>query len=361
MIVPLSLTFSEDFGLLRKALCSAGAGWFSSYDNIPAALFAGVSQRCTIWIGQRSEPACFVTPMYRWRSRSRAHLMDNISYVRIEPKAVEEYGLPKLASLSEWRVLETLRHPPGKGQRVVLATSRHSRHTLGFSQAARNFVSVFREPPPCLDEKTLEEVPSSKIGYLAMNAESDVFASMVAAAGEVYFWYWLTRGDGFDVTSWVVSGFVEVLAYLSPDAYGRLAELGRLLDARRYEALVFKKNAGKYVGNFNYRGHFTITRRADLVLLAGLGLGRDEVLAIFDRVQRVLAINEFAGEKSIPNAVKKRYPARPPDPPTESRVFAEIDRALASSYGFTKAELDFIINDDIKYRMGGDAEADSME
>ena len=32
----------------------------------------------------------------------------------------------------------------------------------------------------------------------------------------------------------------------------------------------------------------------------------------------------------------------------------EIDRVLAKHYGFTKEELDFIINYDIKYRMGRD-------
>ncbi len=39
-------------------------------------------------------------------------------------------------------------------------------------------------------------------------------------------------------------------------------------------------------------------------------------------------------------------------------IIDEIDRVLAAHYGFTDEELDFIINYDIKYRMGRDAEAD---
>jgi len=35
-------------------------------------------------------------------------------------------------------------------------------------------------------------------------------------------------------------------------------------------------------------------------------------------------------------------------------VIDEIDRVLAKRYGFTDEELDFIINTDIKCRMGGD-------
>jgi len=37
-------------------------------------------------------------------------------------------------------------------------------------------------------------------------------------------------------------------------------------------------------------------------------------------------------------------------------IIDEIDRVLAEHYGFTDEELDFIINYDIKYRMGRDAE-----
>jgi len=37
-------------------------------------------------------------------------------------------------------------------------------------------------------------------------------------------------------------------------------------------------------------------------------------------------------------------------------IIDEIDRILAKHYGFTEEELDFIINYDIKYRMGKDSE-----
>jgi hypothetical protein len=39
-------------------------------------------------------------------------------------------------------------------------------------------------------------------------------------------------------------------------------------------------------------------------------------------------------------------------------IIDEIDRVLAKHYGFTEEELDFILNYDIKYRMGRDAESE---
>jgi hypothetical protein len=42
-------------------------------------------------------------------------------------------------------------------------------------------------------------------------------------------------------------------------------------------------------------------------------------------------------------------------------IIDEIDRVLAQHYGFTAEELDFIINYDIKYRLGKDAATDEDE
>jgi hypothetical protein len=41
---------------------------------------------------------------------------------------------------------------------------------------------------------------------------------------------------------------------------------------------------------------------------------------------------------------------------TAKPVLDEIDRVLASHYGFTDEALEFVINYDLKYRMGDEAE-----
>ncbi len=48
-------------------------------------------------------------------------------------------------------------------------------------------------------------------------------------------------------------------------------------------------------------------------------------------------------------------------PKLSKPIIDELDRAMAKYYGFTAEELDFIINYDIKYRMGQDTGGDVDE
>ena len=352
MIIPLSITFSGGFKNVREELCKWGGGWFSSFDNIPAALFAGVSQRCTIWIGSHVPSETFVAPMYRWRAVSRKYLLMNLAYVHIRDRLnVGALGLPKLASGFQEAALNAILASSPQKFRTVFDTGK-STHTLGFSPTARNFVSVFLEDPPNLDTVSLIDVASSVNGHLSLTDSSDRYAALAATAGELFFWYWIVRGDGFHVTSYLIRDYLATLEHLSPDHYELLTRLGHLLHIERNMWLVFKKNAGRYVGNFNYRGAFSITRRADLLLMNGLSKTRVEALDIFDYVQRVLAINKYAGEKGIPAEVKAKFPVPQSESDRYSQVFMETDSKLIEGYCFSQEELDFIIRYDIKYRMG---------
>jgi len=45
----------------------------------------------------------------------------------------------------------------------------------------------------------------------------------------------------------------------------------------------------------------------------------------------------------------------------KNKFTKEIDKVLAEHYGFSEEELDFIINYDIKYRMGSELEQGEAE
>ena len=95
MIVPLSLTFSSKFDVLRDHLYEeCGSIWFSSFGRIPSALFSFDTRvRNTIYVGQKSAGTpkqCFTTRLHRWYDIQRATLFDNLQYARVCAGTVRE-------------------------------------------------------------------------------------------------------------------------------------------------------------------------------------------------------------------------------------------------------------------------------
>ncbi len=348
MIVPLSITFSEDFGDLRSTLTTSSKAWFSSFDNIPAAIFAGVSQRCTIWLGGRSaSPSLFTTQMHRWRSVTRFSLMANISYTDATAICDAAQGIPRIPNARLVPFVNAVRTPEGCRRDMFTRTSR-TQHIMGFAPAARNFVSAFGMPPPCLDDSTLTPVPASGQGSIGLTNERDIAAVVAAVVGDCFFTHWLIWGDGFHVTAGVVSSFVRALEHVPMLHLEALRQVGECIISRRHEALVFKRNAGKYVGNFNYRLHAALTRRSDLVFMAALGMKRPDVMEVFAHTERVLAINEHAGEKAIPASVRAKYPPHQVNLQQERRALRTADQIITKHFGFSVEELECVVTQQIK-------------
>ena len=182
--------------------------------------------------------------------------------------------------------------------------------------------------------------------------KEDYYPVYVSLCGDFAFIYWLIVGDAFDVTKGNLSPIVGAVQQLDAQSKSLLTKIGRLLDVRHYEGLSFKKNAGKFVGSVNYMRLKNITRRADALLLSALGIPKKIIIEVFDWYVRILSINENMGEKGIPSILKEKYPPKRFDIEEQDALFDEIDKVLAKHYGFTEEELDFIINYDIKYRMG---------
>ena len=337
LVVPLSLAFSGRYSALRRALGESGRSWFSSFDNIPAALFYGVSQRCTIWIGHRGGQRTVDTaPMARWRADDRPRLFQTLGYTPLDgPLAAVEPGVAKLASPTQAEVAARIGRAPYAAPRRTEA--------VGYSQAARNFVSVFLDPPPVLDADGLAPVAPSMVGTLAVG-DGEAPVALAALAGELYLWDWLVRGDGFHVTGWMVSEYLGgVLPAVVGPARDLLRQLGGVLWARRNEALQFKKNAGKYVGNYNWLRLPGVTRRADLLAMAALGLDARQAEHVLDYVTRVRSINVFAGEKNIPESVKALFPLGAA--PGQADLFRQTDAAIRDAFGWTPGQLAALVQE----------------
>ena len=78
--------------------------------------------------------------------------------------------------------------------------------------------------------------------------------------------------------------------------------------------------------------------------MAGMGMTREAVLEVFEHVQRVLSINEFAGEKAIPESIKSRFRLATPDEALERRALRASDRIIEQHYGLTQQELSVLVD-----------------
>ena len=197
MILPLSITFSRDFASLRKEVCDLGTSWLSSFDNIPAALFAGVSQRCTILLSALTDHDTFTTRLYRWRAHFRASLMANVTYTRLgQDFDVGPQGFPRLSSCDGERLLR-LHSQAADSASTAPSQVGGPPGSLGFSPTARNFISTYLESPPTLEEDGTI-VRDVRAGSSVTLATPDLaLAGLAMTSGAACFWYWLTRGDGF--------------------------------------------------------------------------------------------------------------------------------------------------------------------
>ncbi len=344
MIVPLSLTFSYEFADLRKELGKSGTHWLSSYDNIPAALFAGVSQRCTILLSSSPGRGLFSTRLLRWRAPYRDSLMRNVAYSAVPDMLhLGNFGVPRVANDHGKRLLG-LHIGLAGGDSKKLKYDESPPAQLGFSSTARNFLSTYTEKPPTVAGNG-KVVGAGSPGYsLNMPSQELATAALAATSGSVCFWYWLTRGDGFHVTKGLLSDFLAPLAHLPPDCKTNLQSIGELLHEYRNAALVFKKNAGKYVGNYNYQAVGALTLRADLILLSGIGASWQDAERLLALVSMVRSINESAGEKNIPEFVKSQFPQPDVNQILHDERLIEVDKWLAGKYHVDRGAIAEMVN-----------------
>ena len=136
---------------------------------------------------------------------------------------------------------------------------------------------------------------SSEEKLIFVNNEINKYAVIAALSSTLWFWYFTLTSDCRHLGNRDIATFPLTLKTLNEKLYNELIEIGKLY----VEDL--KKNAEK-------------------------------VIRVYKEVKPVDVIS-FRVIYSKP-------------------IIDDIDRVLAKHYGFTEEELDYIINYDIKYRMG---------
>lgn len=298
LIVPLSIVSTARMQAIQELIFSnIFYSWFSNYDVLPVKLFEGTKQTLTIsllWLGRNTSRKIFITKAQRWFSEERALLFQNLFYVQLDISRSSNGSYPKISHQVEKKLLQ-----------------KFPRKSLGMYQdAGGKEILIHRIPRGVVKavnfrplfwnsidgDKKSEDYKSYKF------SRSVPYQLLIAVINShLFFWYWYIFSDVYHCGFADVMSFPINLDIIQTEIIAKLNDLGVSLMNDYQEKSIVKTCEYKNTGMVKYQ--------------------------------------EFKPRLSKP-------------------IVDQIDRVLAQHYGFTDEELDFIINYDIKYRMGRDVEED---
>lgn len=297
MIVPISIVSTDGFLPLRKLLFKNTAClYFSNYAMRPSKLFDGAEKHLNIFIARNTSvaTAIFTSKYQRWSANERNILFDKISYLKIDEDVLYMNSVPKISSPLELSVLKKII----KDSAMSFSSTDFSKYVVCHTRKLRYFVQFLDCAPIIYNEDgSIRETSELKKIYYA--SDEDRYAAIATYLSTLFFWFFLSFSDCRNLNKREVDAFPFNLK--SSAIKNEVSKLGKEIVKNLQE------NSTYTVANYKQYGQ--------------------------------LSMQTFQ--------------------PRLSKIIADkIDTLLAKHYGFTQEELDFIINYDIKYRMGSELDGE---
>lgn len=309
-IIPVSSISTAGFKSLRKFMAANNSYiWYSSFAERPAKLFNGVEKRLTIIVTANSisdHQKTIVSKYRRWQSDERVwepqagkeipSLFQTLTY---SIKSCEysdsidsiDGSIPKISTEQENEILRKLFSKEKHLRQYLLDQSKHE---ILYTRKLRYFIQFFDFVPKILNEKR-HVIPPSELKTLYTRNENEKAIILSVLNSSLFFWFFVAFSDCRNVNRREILEFpIEV-------------------DSMNEEICVN---------------------------LEKLSL---ELMEDFSDKSKMLEMNY----KKIGKLKIQTFQPRESKP-----IIDEIDRVLAKHYDFSDEELDFIVNYDIKYRMG---------
>ena len=293
-IIPISLVGTQRMETMQKILIrSSKSVWLSNFAERPSKLFAGADVLLTILLsrsGRKNKCTLATTEFMKWTSDARTHLFSLIAYHSAVEK-VKPHVIPKLCSNTEASILAKLFFHTGNLQTHLL---KRSSSPIYYRTSGGRYWKIFTNFQPRFVSNGKESISSKENHlYFEETKERDIGISVLSSS--LFYWYYILTTNCRDLAPSVLYEFPINLTQLSTRHANELESLCKKLMADYKENSQLKEKISSRTGQIIYQ--------------------------------------EF-------------YPR------LSKCVIDDIDRVLAQHYGFTDEELDFIINYDIKYRMG---------
>ena len=296
MIVPLSLVSTQRMRSLQQSLEAGRDCWYLNFAWRPGKLFDKVNIALSIFVTARAarHGETLTTSYMKWHSTARDHLIPTVRS-GIAPRDRSSFWVPKLSDDLEGSILAKLQSVDSKLQDFTLEgrDAHRSGNVVYYRITGGLYWKVFTDFAPAFTINGVSGKSSAETS-LCLRKKSHIRPAIAILSSNLFWWWYTASSDLRNLPPIVWQHFPVPPATLD-DA--RLASLG-----------------AKYIKD--------LKRNSEMLVRHQKTTGRTES-------------QSFKVSKSKP-------------------IIDEIDAALAPYYGFTAEELDFIVNYDIKYRMGGE-------
>lgn len=294
MIVPNSSISADKMSPLQKQITINKSCWISNYAWRPSKLFEGADMLLAIILNtDKNKPQTFSTIYHKWYNEYRKDLFSSISYTDVTDIKIDG-SIPKLPSSFVVNILRKMCNP---SQYHILPEffNSFSSYKLYYFRAVQYWFKIL-DREPIFEEDGVHKT-TGEMKPLYFNTEDKCKATIAILSSSLFFLHYIIWSSCQVVNRRDFNFFIDFNSLED----NNLEHLVRLSEALQQD---YQQNSHVIKRNYSKKGrNFTMEKQ------------------------------HFFIKYSKP-------------------IIDEIDKVLARHYGFTEEELDFIINYDIKYRMG---------
>ena len=294
MIIPNSSISADAMSPLQKIYTEKKETWISNYAWRPAKLFEGANMLLAIIITSNSKISkTYSGQYYKWYGEYRESLLENINYTDVSNLIISG-SIPKMPNEMIKKVVEKMRL---KNNRTVPShfLPYPTTHKLYYFRAVLYYFKVLIKEPIFLEDGLQTTTGEMKPVYFQDEISRDVFVSFLSSS--LFFLQYIIWSSCQVVNSRDFKLYFDIDS-LDIELKEKLRNLGKKLQED------IEKNSKVVVRNYSAKGrNFEMQKQYFYIKLS-------------------------------------------------KPIIDEIDKVLALHYGFSGEELDFILNYDIKYRLG---------
>jgi hypothetical protein len=304
LIIPISFVCTQRMKYIQDIILNnlSYQSWHSIYAERPSKLFEGAEVLLSISIisaifKPNTNNQTYTTGLRKWYSQSRQYLFNTTTFNLVN-KRLNQYIIPKISDNLEISIISKIYNKSKNS--LGSCFQQKTSYLIYYRIGGGRYWKIFTTFQPQFILNGVVSI-SSRENYLYFSTSQNRDIAVTIFSSTLFFWYFILTTNSRDMNPSDLKNFPLDIESISNINQKKLIDLCQKLMQDYQKNKQQKEKVSKQTGHIFYEEYY---------------------------------------------------------PRLSKPIIDEIDKILAEHYGFTEAELDFIINYDIKYRMGKELEDD---